>query len=389
MRIAYFDCYSGISGDMTLGAFLDAGLSINALSRGLAKLKIKGWKISKKKVKRGEISGTKFECTTSGNAHSHRSLKEVLSLIDKSALNARVKTLARSIFVNIGHAEAKVHGLKPADDINFHELGDIDSIVDIVSTAIAVEELGIDEFRSSKVALGRGFVRTRHGQFPMPAPATLELLKGIPVEIRDIEAELVTPTGAGILKTLCKKFGRLPNIEITKIGYGAGTKILDEHPNMLRLLIGEEKEVFKTDKILVIETNIDDMSPQSFEYLYEKLFKEGALDVYMTHIQMKKSRPAFKLTVLAYAPSLEKISSAIFRETTSIGIRYYEADRLVLSRRFANAKTIHGKVKVKIAEGPGGIHTVLPEYEECVRIANEKKIPLRSVYDEVKKAVLK
>ncbi|MDP3804816.1 MAG: nickel pincer cofactor biosynthesis protein LarC, partial [Candidatus Omnitrophota bacterium] len=315
MRIAYFDCFSGISGDMTLGAFLDAGLSFNALSRELGKLKIEGCDIKKKHVMRGEISGTKFDCLPKGQAHHHRSLKDIVSLIDKSALNKRAKDIARNIFNTIGDAERKVHGISSKQDIHLHELGDIDSIVDIVGTAVALDELGIDEVYSSDITLGRTMIDTKAGVLPIPSPASLELLKGIPTRISDIEAELVTPTGAGILKSLSKGFGEMPKMKISSVGYGAGSWDLKERPNMLRVIIGERKESFIEDKIYVVETNIDDMSPQNFEYLFEKLFKEGALDVYTTNIQMKKSRPAFKLTVLVEPSRLEKISSAIFNET--------------------------------------------------------------------------
>ena len=239
MRIAYFDCFSGISGDMTIGAFLDAGLDLTALSRELAKLKLNGYELRKKKIKRGELSGTKFDCIVDRKTHEHHSLNEILGLIKKSSLNKRVKTIATEIFSNIGDAEAKVHGIGSKADIRFHELGDIDSIIDIVGTAIAIDEFGIDAVYSSKVHTGRTFVKTAHGTWPIPAPAMLELLKGVPMKISEVEGELVTPTGAGILKTLAKSFGEAPQMKICEIGYGAGTNDYKVIPNMLRVIFGE------------------------------------------------------------------------------------------------------------------------------------------------------
>ncbi len=239
MKIAYFDCFSGISGDMTLGAFLDAGLSFDILSKELAKLKLKDYDLKKSRVKRGAIACTRFDCITKPSPHSHRSLEEINLLIDKSTLNSNVKKLSRDIFANLGRAEAKVHGNGQSHQVVLHELGDIDSIVDIVGVAIAVDLLEIDEIYASKVSLGRTMVDTRHGKLPVPSPAALELLKGVPVAISEIAAELVTPTGAAILKTLVKNFGHLPQAEISSIGYGAGSKVLADGPNMLRIMIGK------------------------------------------------------------------------------------------------------------------------------------------------------
>ena len=386
-RIAYFDCYSGISGDMVIGSLLDAGLSTRSLSKDLGRLKIKGYALKSARVRREGIVGTKFDCIASHHGHSHRPLEDILKIIDRSSLNARVKHFAKDIFTAIGNAEAKVHGIDPKKGINLHELGDVDSIVDIVGASIAIDSLGIDEVYASKVTTGRGQVMSRHGMLPVPAPAALELLKGIPVRMSDIEEELVTPTGAGILKALSKGFGRMPEMTISSIGYGAGSKEIEGMPNLLRVVIGEKKEPFKEDKVAVIETNIDDMSPQGFEYLFERLFREGALDVYTSVIYMKKSRPGFKLTVIARPSDTEKMSSVIFKETPTIGIRFREESRHILDRRFVKAMTSYGIVKVKVSSGPGAILTVSPEYEDCVRIAGEKKVPLKTVYEAAKRAV--
>ncbi len=389
MRIAYFDCFSGISGDMTIGAFLDAGLSFGKLSKELSKLKIPGYRFARRQVRRGEIVGIKFDCIPSGKPRSHSSLKTIISTIEKSQLNDRVKGRAKKIFSEIAAAEAKVHGKANAKDIIFHELGDVDSIVDIVGTAIAIDELRIDKVCSSKVSMGRTIVHSRHGNIPVPSPASLELLRGVPVSISDIDSELVTPTGAGILKALANSFGPMPQMKISAIGYGAGSKEIDGCPNMLRVLIGETAGAFREDSVYVIETNIDDMNPQHMGYAVERLLEAGSLDAYITNIQMKKSRPAFKLTAVADAANLQEIAKTIFKETSAIGLRFYEANRMKLERESVMVKTSYGEVKAKISRGPNGIRTALPEHDDCVRLAREKKAPLKTVYDEAKARLLR
>lgn len=387
MRIAYFDCFSGISGDMTIAAFLDAGLPMRTLSEGLGKLGLDGYSLKKARVMRGAIAGTKFDCVEQKkSSHNHRSLRQILRLIDSSGLNGRVKACSKDIFETIGAAEAKVHGIRPGADVHLHELGQLDSIIDIVGTAIAIDALGIDEVRASRLSMGRTTVATAHGVIPIPGPATLELLKGVPLSISELGAETVTPTGAGIVKTLAKSFGPTPVITLERIGYGAGSRDLEGAPNMLRLIVGRCESSFKTDTVSVIETNIDDMNPQFFEYLFTRLFDAGALDVYTTTIAMKKARPAVMLTAICRRQDLEKISSIIFGETTTIGVRFYEADRLILNRRVIKARTRFGDVKVKVSGGSDGIRTISPEYEDCVRIAASKRIALKTVYDAAKAA---
>lgn len=386
MRIAYFDCFSGISGDMTIAAFLDAGLSPETLSRELAKLNIKGFKIKIAKTIRSGISGTRFDCHLKDRLHS-RSLNDIIGLIKRSSLSGRVKSISTAIFGNIGDAEAKVHGLGKKNDVRLHELGSVDSIVDIVGVGIAIDTLGIDEVYSSAVTLGRTSVKTAHGQLPIPAPATMELLRGVPLTLTGAAREMVTPTGAGILKTLVKDFDRPPALKVEHIGYGAGSRDPEDGlPNMLRIIIGESDTAFQSDSVYVIETNIDDMSPQSFEYLFERLFKAGALDAYVTNIQMKKSRPAFKLTVLTEHSGLDRAAAVIFAETTTIGLRFYSSERLKLARKTISVRTSHGRVPVKLSKGPGGIRTASPEYDECVKIARKSGMPLKSIYDEAKSA---
>lgn len=386
MRIAYLDCFSGISGDMTIAAFLDAGFSFTILSKELAKLKIKGYRLKVSKVKRGGIAGTKFDCITDERGHGHRSLKDIFAIIDKSSLNNKVKATAKNIFTDIGRAEAKVHGTGGKKGVYLHELGEIDSIIDIVGIAIILDVMGIDEIYASVVNQGRTFAGSAHGTIPIPGPAALELLRGIPTGISDVRAELVTPTGAGILRSLAKGFGRMPQMVITDIGYGAGTMEFKEMPNMLRVAIGQASDIFKEDRIHIIDTNIDDMNPQNFEYLFERLFKEGALDVYTTAIQMKKSRPAIKLTVLARHKDLNGLSSIIFEETTTIGLRFYEAGRMMLDREMVAARTKFGTIRVKVSRFNGKPATISPEYNDCIKIARLKRVPFRVVYDTAKSA---
>jgi hypothetical protein len=390
MKILYFDCFSGIAGDMVLGALIDAGLDLKVLSRELKKLKVKGYELKSAKVMRNALSGTKFDVVVKDpiRTHSHRPLNEVLKIIDKSSLKDSVKENAKKIFNAIGRAESKIHGISDKKKLHLHELGDIDSIIDIVGTAIAIDALGIDEIYSSPVNFGRAILNTKGGVLPAPSPASIEILKGVLVKVSSgVDSELVTPTGAGILKSLSKGFGDMPQMKISDIGYGAGTEKLGEMPNMLRVVMGESAEAFEKDKAYVIETNIDDMNPQNFEYLFEKLLKEGALDAYTTTIQMKKSRPAFKLTVLSSREKLERLCSIIFSETTSIGIRYYEVDRFKLKREMVKAKTKYGSIRVKLSRGPDGILTVSPEYDECVKAARTKGVPLKRVYEEARKAL--
>jgi hypothetical protein len=390
MKIAYFDCFSGASGDMVLGAFLDSGLDIKVLRSGLGRLKLGGYEIGSKRVRRGELVGTKFRCIVKGKKpsrpHTHANLKSILELIAKSGLSREVKDLSSEIFLTIGKAEAKVHGYRLAN-VRFHEVGNIDSIVDIVGCAIAVSESGIEKFYASEIVLGKGYVYTQVGVLPVPSPAVAHLMRGIPVRMSRVEAELVTPTGAGILRTLCSRFGSLPDMRPERIGYGAGSADFPGMPNMLRIVIGDAGVGYQRDSVYVVETNIDDMSPQVFDYLFDRLFKEGALDVYVTPIQMKKSRPAFSLSVIVEEPLLEEIAAAIFEETTSIGLRYSRADRFKLARRIVKVSTKYGKIRVKIGDGPGGVKIVSPEYDDCVTIARKKKIPFKVVYEEAKRAL--
>lgn len=384
MKIAYFDCCAGISGDMVLGALVDSGLDVSILRRELAKLPLDDYSISASKDERHHITGTNIKVRFKESGH-HRTFKEIKNIINKSSLTTKVKVLSTSIFENLAKAEAKVHGCR-VDDVHFHEVGAIDSIVDIVGTAIGIEKLGIGQVYASPLPLGSGWVKTSHGRMPVPAPATLELLKGVPVASSPTASELTTPTGAAIIKTLSLSFGNMPHMEIEGTGYGIGDRSFKEIPNILRLIIG--KGTGNTERLIIVETNMDDMNPQIYEYLMSRLFKNGALDVFLMPIQMKKGRPAILLKALCPENKKENIIDIIFEETTTIGVRTYEVERHCLERRIKNVSTPYGKVRVKVAERNGKVLNIQPEYEDCKKIAEKKKLPLKEVMDSAKKAFL-
>ena len=384
MKIAYFDCCAGISGDMVLGALLDSGLDVSILRRELAKLHLGDYSISASKDERHHITGTNIKVRFKESGH-HRTFKEIKNIINKSRLTTKVKVLSTSIFENLAKAEAKVHGCR-VDDVHFHEVGAIDSIVDIVGTAIGIEKLGIGQVYASPLPLGSGWVKTSHGRMPVPAPATLELLKGVPVASSPATSELTTPTGAAIIKTLSLSFGNMPHMEIEGTGYGIGDRSFKEIPNILRLIIG--KRTGNTERLIIVETNMDDMNPQIYEYLMSRLFKNGALDVFLMPIQMKKGRPAILLKVLCPENKKGNIIDTIFEETTTIGVRTYEVERHCLERRIENVSTPYGKVRVKVAERNGKVLNIQPEYEDCKEIAEKKKLPLKEVMDSAKKTFL-
>jgi len=380
-KIAYFDCCSGISGDMVLGALIDCGLDIKVLRKELAKLPVKGYSISASKDERHHITGINF-CVRFKDSHHHRTFKEIKTLISRSSLSQRTKGLSISIFETLANAEAKVHGCK-ADDVHFHEVGAVDSIIDIVGTAIAVEYSGIEKVYASSLPLGSGWVNMSHGKMPVPAPATLEILQGVPIAKSIVASELTTPTGAAIIKTLAEDFGSMPHMRIEKTGYGIGDKNFKEIPNILRVVIGKGEAC--PERLLVLETNIDDMNPQIYDYLMSRLFKKGALDVFLIPIQMKKGRPAILLKALCNENKKDMLMNIIFKETTTIGIRSYEVDRRCLERNIKEVSTPYGKVKVKVSEKDGKLINIQPEYEDCKKLAEKKNIPLKEVIDMVKR----
>jgi pyridinium-3,5-bisthiocarboxylic acid mononucleotide nickel chelatase len=381
MKIAYFDCFSGISGDMTLGALVDAGVELSALEAELRRLSLPNWKISAEKVKRGAIFATQVK-VEAAETHHHRGLADIHRLIAQANLAPRVAERATRIFRRLGEAEAKVHQVD-IEKVHFHEVGAVDAIVDIVGAAIGFELLGIDEFACSSLDVGAGKVKTAHGILPVPAPATAELLRGSPTYSSGIAKELVTPTGAAVATTLATRFGEMPPINLQSIGYGAGSADLAERPNALRLLIGDAVGMEKGERwdlpVTVIEANLDDMNPQLYGYFVEKALAAGALDVFSTPVQMKKNRPGFLLTLLCESVSLNKLIDLIFRETTTIGVRTHEVRRRTLEREIVPVATPLGEVRMKVSRMNGTMLNATPEYEDCRQIAAQKGIPLKQV----------
>jgi uncharacterized protein (TIGR00299 family) protein len=381
IRQAYFDCFSGISGDMVLGALVDAGADLRAIEAELRKLGLEGWSISASRVKRGEIFATRVEVETS-EGHHHRGLSIILQRIDNAKLAPRAAERARKIFTRLAEAEAKVHQ-QPIEQVHFHEVGAVDSIVDIVGAAVGFELLGIDEFACSAFDVGAGQAQTAHGLLPVPAPATSELLKGAPMFSSGIVKELVTPTGAAIATTLASRYAEIPKMTLKAIGYGAGSADLKEKANVLRLLIGEsavtEPAEYWDAPVTVIETNIDDMSPQIYGYFVERALETGALDVFSCSAQMKKNRPGQLITILCEPPNVSRLIDLIFRETTTIGVRTHEVRRRTLARESVTVETPFGEVCMKISRMHGSVLNATPEYEDCRRIATQKNIPLKDV----------
>lgn len=385
MKIAYFDCFAGISGDMALGALVDLGLPLQILKEELEKLNLSNWELVEEKVLKHGLEGTKVQVKIK-EEKKHRHWSEIKQIIEKSTLSPPVKQLSRRIFESLALAEAKVHGVS-VEQVHFHEVGALDSIIDIVGFAIGINYWGIEKVYASKLHVGQGTIKCAHGILPVPAPATLELLQGVPIYSSEIEGELVTPTGAALITTVCEKFAYLPEMTVQKIGYGAGEKNLPL-ANLLRLSIGEvkEKKDYLTEKIVKLESNIDDMNPQIYQYVLEMLLLEGALDAYLQPVQMKKSRPAIILHVLVQEEKLEQVLSIIFAETTTLGIRIMPLERKILFREIKQVKTVYGLIDVKIAKLGEKIVNFMPEYEQCVARAQEKKVPLQEIMEEAKKA---
>jgi len=418
--IAYFDCFSGISGDMVLGALVDAGADLAAIERELRKLDLPGWSISADKVQRRGIFATKVNVhcgaracppsswrvppaaskvsssRTGGGEHEHeqhthgqgsdsqehQGLAEIAKMIDVAGLAPRAAARAKKIFRRLGEAEAHVHQL-PVEKVHFHEVGAVDSIIDIVGAAIGFELLGIGEFACSAFDVGGGQVQTEHGVLPVPAPATVELLRGAPTHSSGIQRELVTPTGAAIATTLATRYAEIPPMTLRTVGYGAGSADSQEKPNVLRLLIGERAETetgeYWGSPVTVIETNVDDMSPQIYGYFVERALAAGALDVFSTPAQMKKNRPGLLVTLLSETENAARLIDLIFRETTTLGVRTYEVRRKTLERELVPVVTPFGEVRMKVSHMNGSILNATPEYDDCQRIAAERGVPLKQV----------
>ncbi len=384
MKIAYFDCPSGASGDMVLGALVDAGCELGMLEAALASLGVEGWRLEARAVERGGLRGTHLVVRTDP-ARRFDTLDEMLRPIARSTLPDAVKTRARAVLQRLAEAEARVHQV-PVDAVHFHEVGDLDTLVDVVGSVAGLHALGVDRVHVSPLPIGGGTVPTAHGRLPVPAPATVELLRGFPVYDNGVAAELVTPTGAAILTTLGTP-GRLPAMTLERIGWGAGTRELPV-PNLLRVLVGQtapvESEPGEVETLVSVETTIDDMSPQLYEPLVDRLLAAGALDVYLTPVVMKRSRPGTVLTALAPPELADRLADVLFRETTTIGVRWSEVRRRRLPRELVRLPTTFGPVTFKLSTLGGRVVTVTPEFEEVRRIADAEGRPVREVLETVR-----
>ena len=393
MRIAYLDCFSGISGDMFLGALVDAGVSPRLLEDTVTALDL-GAHLEISRVQRCGVAATKVNVVTpkSATRQHGRHLREIRDIIDKAAISSHAKNVSIKTFEALAEAEADIHNTS-IEKIHFHEVGAVDAIVDIVCAAVGAESLAIDEWVCSPLNVGGGTVQCAHGTLPVPAPATLKLLGDAPVYSSGPQVELVTPTGAAIVRTLCSRFTPFPAMKVERAGYGAGTREFPDHPNLLRLTIGEPvtetahtppyaaliNEIPERDRIAVLEANLDDLSPQVLGYAMERLLAEGALDVFSIPVQMKKSRPGALLTVLAKTEDADRLAKLIFAETTTLGVRSREEYRQVLTRRWETVATTWGPVRIKIANMNGTVSNYAPEYEDCRALAEAQHVPLRTV----------
>lgn len=392
MRTLYYECFSGISGDMNLGALVDAGVDSKYLLKELSKLNLDDeFKIEINKASRKGITGTKVDVIIK-HSHHHRNFKDIENIICGSDVNNKVKELSLKIFMKVAQAEAKIHE-KSIDEVHFHEVGSLDSIIDIVGAAICLEYLKIDKIMSSTVEVGSGFVNCDHGVLPVPAPATVEILKNIPIKSGRVPFEATTPTGAAILATIVDEFTDNKNLNITSIAYGIGTKDEGDIPNVLRVYICEKENVldkvsdFEKENAVMLECNIDDMNPEFYSYIINKLLENGAQDAYMKPIIMKKGRPAIMLCVLTKEETLEDIEDIIFIETTTLGIRKYNVIKDMLIRKEEKVMTSFGEVNIKRAFINGSQIKYKAEYEDCVQIAIDNDVPLYKVYSEVSKVL--
>jgi uncharacterized protein (TIGR00299 family) protein len=392
VKTLYFDCFSGAAGDMILGACLDAGLPFDGLKDALGSLGVSGWEVTADRVVKGGISATNFRVRAGGqdghhhhhdhhqhahhHHHHHHTLSEIKAAIDRSALSAAGKARAKSLFDRLAEAEAAVHSTT-VEQVHLHEVGELDSIIDIVGAVYAFEWFAADRIVVSPMNVGSGTVKTAHGVYPVPAPATLRLLGDAPVYGRDVQAELLTPTGALILTGYASEYGPMPPMRVERIGYGAGDRDLAGTPNVLRLVVGESTTGGSAMRVAVIECEIDDMSPQLFGLLMDRLHAAGALDVLYAPVQMKKNRPGTMVTVIARPSERQAITELMFRESTTIGVRYSEVERACLDREIVQVPTPIGTVRFKVARHEGRVMNAQPEFDDVARLAGEKGIPVK------------
>lgn len=382
MRVAYFDCPSGASGDMILGALVDAGAPFEALARELDALGVPGYRLERREVIKAGFRATKVDVALGPHEAGHRGLRDILDILEGSRLAPAVRDMASRIFQRLAEAEARVHGTTP-ERVHFHEVGAVDAIVDVTGACIGLHLLGVDAVHVGALPVGGGFVDGAHGRIPVPGPATAELLKGFPTVDTGIRRELVTPTGAAILTTLAAGAGTMPAMRVTAVGYGAGTMELDT-PNVLRVFVGEAAVAMPAETIVQVETTVDDMSPQLYEPLLERLLQAGALDVWLTPVIMKRSRPGVVLTALCEPERVADLSRLLFEESSTIGVRWTAYQRTRLEREMVRLDTAHGPVTFKVSRLEGRVVTVTPEFEEVRRIARDRGLPVREVLEQAR-----
>jgi uncharacterized protein (TIGR00299 family) protein len=389
MRIAYLDAFSGLSGDMTVGALLDLGLPLDAVRDAIATLDLRGVEVHTERVERNAIAATKFHVRVHGErpdppgghrhgAHGHRAYREIRELLAASRLEARVRDRALAVFARLAEAEGEAHGVAP-EQVTLHEVGALDAIVDVVGVALGITQLGIEAIYCSALPLGRGMVQTAHGPLPVPGPAVTALVRGRPVRFEDGASEMVTPTGAAIVAALAAP-GTVPELRVDRVGYGAGDRVLADRPNLLRIVVGEPVVATATDEVLVLEATVDDTSPELWEHVLERLFESGAKDAFLEPVVMKKSRPGVTLRVLAAPVDRDRLAGVIFAETSTIGLRWTPWRRIVLPRETRVVETEYGPVGVKVATAPDGTTNLAPEFEDCRRLARARGVALKLVY---------
>jgi uncharacterized protein (TIGR00299 family) protein len=390
MKTLYFDCFAGASGDMILGALVGVGVDPRLLTEGLSLLGVAGYEVSFETVDRSGISATHARVHTA-HEHAHRHLGDILKIIYESRLSDKVKERAARIFSRLAEAEARVHNVA-VERIHFHEVGALDAIIDVVGACIGFELLGAERFVCSSLHVGSGMVEMSHGRFPVPPPAVAELLKDAPVYSSDIVGELVTPTGAAIITAVCREFGPLPKMKIERTGYGAGTREYQNFPNVLRLMLGDDAlgaEAKGHERLLMIETNIDDMSPQIYGHVMDEALRRGALDCYFTPVQMKKNRPGTLISILCEESVRDSICELLLAETTTLGVRFYEVMRRALERRIVKVETKYGAIDVKVAHLDGRTIKEMPEYEQCRAAAEKYGVAVRTVEQAARASFLK
>ena len=388
MKTLYFDCFAGASGDMILGSLVSVGVEPDQLLAQLAQLDVSGFSVKFEQVNKSGLSAN-FARVETAHEHKHRHLSDIHQIIESSRLSAGIKQRAIKIFTRLAHAEARVHN-EPVDHVHFHEVGALDAIVDVVGACICFELLNVERFLCSPIHVGSGTVEMAHGRFPVPPPAVTELLKNVPFYSTDLKGELLTPTGAAIITTVCDSYGPIPQMTVETTGYGAGSRNYENFPNVLRVLLGETKSTSQTDEnLLVLETNIDDVSPQIIGHVMDRAFALGARDCYCTPVQMKKNRPGVLLSILCDSNLKQRMEELLFTETTTIGVRSYEVNRRALDRKIVTVETLYGIIDVKVAVLNGRVVNEMPEFDQCREAAQRAGVPLKQVEEAARIAIKK